>query len=340
MSTGNLVSGANQFPTPAASPGQHYDLRPLSTGEVLDRTFQIYRSHFALFAGLALLPTAVRVLTSAMRLIYAAHQDTHLVGHVGTAFDRAQIFSVGLALVSSLISMVLYGLTQAATTWAVSAVYLNEEASIKSSYGFAFKHWFRYTVIVLRQIWAFMWLPMLLFMAAGGTSVAVRNNRSLGWLAVALFVLAALSFIYGVWAFIRISLAVPAAVVESLKVRPAVRRSAQLLASRKIRIFLLLLMLVALYAVVGMFESPLVILMVRSRGTQNFVVQGISLAVGFVAGTLIGPVGAIGVCLFYFDERVRREGFDIEWMMKKLAPADAGGVNLSAPPQGSSPEPA
>lgn len=340
MSSGNLVSGANSFQTPAAGPRQHYDLRPLSTGEVLDRTFQVYRSRFALFAGLAMLPTAVNVGTNAIRLLYAAHQDTHLTGHVGAAFDRAQIIAGTLALVSALVSMVLYGITQAATTSAVSAVYLGEETSIKASYAFAFKHWFRYTVIVLRQIWAAMWLPFFLLVAGFAVSGFSRNSRSGGWIAVVLFVVAFLAGIYGVWAYIRVSLAVPAAVVESLRTGAALRRSAQLLTSRKVRIFLLLLMLLAFYLVVGMVESPLLIVTMRSRGTQNFMAQGINLAVGFVAGTLIGPVGAIGVCLFYFDERVRREGFDIEWMMKKLSPADGGGADLSAAAQGSSPEPA
>jgi hypothetical protein len=111
--------------------------------------------------------------------------------------------------------------------------------------------------------------------------------------------------------------------------------------SRKIRIFLLLLLMAALYMVVGVIESPLLILLVRSRGTEAFVTQAINLGVGFVAGTLIWPVGAIAVCLFYFDERVRREGFDIEWMMRKLAPTQLGGAQIAPPPpQENSAEPA
>jgi hypothetical protein len=34
-------------------------LRPLSTGELLDRTFSLYRSHFGLFVGLFALPHLV-----------------------------------------------------------------------------------------------------------------------------------------------------------------------------------------------------------------------------------------------------------------------------------------
>jgi len=331
MSSGNVLGDASPFRTPAASPQLHYDLRPLSTGEVLDRTFQVYRSRFALFAGLALLPAAVSVVTNALRLIYAAHQDVHI--HTGTALYRVQIISALLSVVSGLISMVLYGITQAATTWAVSAVYLGEAASIKEAYGVAFKHWFRYTVIVLRQVWTFMWLPFLLLMTAVTFSILSKRNTTFVWLAILAFVLLFLSMIYALWAYIRVLLAVPAAVVESLNVRGAVKRSKQLLASRKVRIFLLILLLGALYMVVGLIESPLLILAVRTRGVQAFITQAINLSVSFVAGTLIGPVGAIAVCLFYFDERVRREGFDIEWMMKKLAPAPAVAQGAVTPPQ-------
>ncbi|HTV04297.1 MAG TPA: hypothetical protein VME86_02935 [Acidobacteriaceae bacterium] len=321
MSSGNLYGDASQLNVPATGPRPHYDLRPLSTGEVLDRTFQVYRSHFALFAGLALLPAAVNVVTGALRLLYATHQDTHV--HVGAALYRVQIITGTLAFVAALISLVLYGITQAATTWAVSAVYLGEPASIRTSYSFAFRHWFRYTLIVLRQAWTAMWLPMSLIIAGTVFTPFGRRNPTLSWIAIALFVCAALALIYGVWAYLRVSLAVPAAVVESLRTGAAMKRSTQLLASRKVRVFLLFLLLMALYLVVGVIQSPLVILAVRMRGVHAFITQATNLGVGFIAATLIGPVGAIGLCLFYFDERVRREGFDIEWMMKKLAPAAA-----------------
>ncbi|HEX5235361.1 MAG TPA: hypothetical protein VFW25_08530 [Silvibacterium sp.] len=339
MSIGNVISDAGQAGTPAGNPQPHYDLRPLSTGEVLDRTFQIYRSRFALFAGLALLPAAVNVIVTAIRLVYTAHQSAHV--HSGLALYRVQGVTGLLLIAASLISFVLYGIMHAATTWAVSSVYLGEIASIKAAYRVGFRHWFRYTVIMLRQVWASIWLFMVLLMAAVLTSVAARRvGGGLGWLTILLIVLAGLSLIYGMWAYFRISLAVPAAVVESSAVRASLRRSAQLLASRKVRIFLLFLLLLALYIVVGMIQSPLAILTMRAHGAQAFVSQGINLAVSFVAATLIGPVWAIGVCLFYFDERVRREGFDIEWMMRKLAPADPIVTEPPALTQENSVEPA
>ena len=37
-------------------------LRPMSTGEILDRTFNLYRNNFVLFAGIAVLPPALMLV--------------------------------------------------------------------------------------------------------------------------------------------------------------------------------------------------------------------------------------------------------------------------------------
>lgn len=318
MSSGNSWAGAGYegAPNPAV-PRTQFDLRPLSTGEILDRTFQIYRSRFSLFAGLAVLPAAVNVVTQSLRLWYAAHQSVHV--HHGAELYRVQIITGSLALLSGLISLVLYGIVQAATTWAVSAVYLGEVASIRTAFAAAGKRWFRYTLIVLRQIWAGFWLPLALI--AAGATMQFTHRRSVGANATAgiLYFLAFASIAYSIWAYIRVSLAVPAAVVESLGVRASINRSKQLLVDRKIRIFLLLIFLFALYLVIGAIQTPLALIALRSRGAEAFLTHAISLAIAFVTGTLVGPLGAIAICLFYIDERVRREGFDIEWMMTKIA---------------------
>ena len=129
------------------------------------------------------------------------------------------------------------------------------------------------------------------------------------------------TLIYGVWAYIRVSLAVPAAVVESLQ-GPRLDQ-AQQAASRRPQ--------GREFCCCSFFSSRCIsssersrrrfhFSRMRARGTEAFITHAISLAIGFVTGTLVGPIGAIAVCLFYFDERVRREGFDIEWMMTKIAP--------------------
>lgn len=318
-----MASGNSWIGTPAQlhSNPARFDLRPLSTGEVLDRTFQLYRSRFALFGGLAVLPAGVSVVTQAARLWYSAHQSVQV--HTGANLVRVQVITVALTFVSMVISLVLYGITQAATTWSLSAVYLGEPATIKTAYRVALGHWFRYSLIVLRQIWAGFWLPIALVAAGLGVGIARRGAAGVTAIAGILFFAAFVSLAYALWAYIRVSLAVPAAVIESLKVNGSIRRSKQLLATRKVRVFLLLVFLFALYFVIGAVQMPLAVITMRARGSEAFLTQAISLTIQFLARTLIGPIGAIALCLFYFDERVRREGFDIEWMMSRIAPAPA-----------------
>ena len=64
---------AEEWTTPAmagamASPVQAptFELRPLSLGEVLDRTFAVYRSRFWLFAGLAAIYGAMNTIAAAL----------------------------------------------------------------------------------------------------------------------------------------------------------------------------------------------------------------------------------------------------------------------------------
>jgi len=45
-------------------------------------------------------------------------------------------------------------------------------------------------------------------------------------------------------------------------------------------------------------------------------VQVAQQVVGFFTNSFIGPMYATGLTLFYYDQRIRKEGFDIEWMMQ------------------------
>jgi hypothetical protein len=203
--------------------------------------------------------------------------------------------------------------THAATVSAVSAIYLGEETSMGKVFGAVKSHWLRYCLIALWQSWSAGWIFVLLIVPV--VVMARLGIKNLNGLAAVLVFFAIGSLVYGVIAYIRNSLAVPASVMEDLKVRAAMRRSKQLVAGRKGRIFLLLLLLFALYCVAGALQLPFAILLLRSRSAEHIVGQVISLLVAFLCSSLIGPVASIALCLFYIDERVRREAFDIEFLM-------------------------
>jgi len=293
-------------------PTVRHELRPLTTGEVLDRTFFLYRSNFWLYVGLASIASGVNVLASFGRLAYLH-------------FKAIPVMSPNAVLVGSLFSLVgailyfaVYSVTHAATVSAVSSIYLGEQTSMGKALDAVKGHWLRYCLIAIWQSWSAGWIFALMIVPVaimGGLGI-----KNLGWLVALLIFVAFASLIYGVIAYTRNSLAVPAAVMEDLSVERAMRRSKQLVAGHKGRIFLLLLLLFALYLVAGVLELPFTFLLLHSRSAEHIVGQFISLLVAFLCSSLIGPVASIALCLFYIDERVRKEAFDIEFLMNKTSP--------------------
>lgn len=336
------MSGEQSWP-PSESPApttSGYDLRPLSTGEVLDRTFQLYRSRFALFASLAALPAGVSFVSGVLQVLLTTGERVLRNGMHLQVINKPLLSGI-IVVTGLLLYFICYGITQAATTWAVAEIYLGKPASVGDAWKAATAHWFRYVLVTLRQYWSICWWPVIgigmLFaviglvprMGAGGVIAA-------GILAFVFGLQLLASLIYAVYAAIRVSLGVPASVIESLGPNDAVRRSMALLTERKGRIFLLGLLIVAMSVIVGVLLAPLTFIALRAHGAERYIIQMIQLVGTFLSRLLVGPVAAIAVCLFYFDERVRHEGFDIEFLMLRAGPPPANPPAEAAP----SPEPA
>src|SRR5205807_3405911 len=100
------------------------DLRPLSTGELLDKAFSIYRSHFLLFAGIA-----------AVANIFPLFLQLFL-GLAGVATNSAAAggISVLALLIGALGALVAAALAQGATVYGVSAINLGNTISIRDSF--------------------------------------------------------------------------------------------------------------------------------------------------------------------------------------------------------------
>jgi len=305
--------------TPASqvpAPNRGYELRPLAVGEVLDRVFSLYRAHFWLLVGLSAVSAGVSVAVAILRLVFLH-------------FSALTIASPAFALVTGIITLVqlgayliAYSLTLAATTSAVNAIYLGEPTSMGIALRTARRMWLRCMGITFWQGWSATWaflLLILIFLIPG-----IRGDTGSFGVSIIIFLGIVVGSVYGVIAYLRNSLAVPAEVVEDLSVRAAMRRSKNLATGRLFRIFLLFLLMYALSLVTAVITVPLALVLARSHAAEQFVLQGIILAVNFISTSLVGPIAAIGLCLFYFDERVRREGFDIEMLLKD--------ASISSPP--------
>jgi len=290
-----------------------YELRPLSLGEILDRTFSIYRKRFWLYVGLSSIAAAVPTLSTFVQFGFAmptaGAKPEQAVRQVGILF--------AILIGTGLVALIAFSLTQSATVAAVTATYLGETTSIGSALRIARKHWLRYILITLWQGWSATWVFLVAYILFIGL-IIIPGMRAMIPVFTVLFVLMLLaSFVYGVIAYLRNSLGVVASTVEDLKVRAAMRRSKVLVAGHKGRVFVIFLLAGVLQMVASVVQGFSGYFVGISHGFVRTGFEALSLAITFVTSAMVVPVSAIALCLFYVDERVRKEGFDVEMLMNR-----------------------
>jgi len=99
----------------------------------------------------------------------------------------------------------------------------------------------------------------------------------------------------------------------------SIKRSATLSKGSRFRIFLIYLVFIILAFLLGAALGALA----GGFGTliSNMTVRLILIYIAsFIAGVLTGPLATIGIALVYYDERVRKEAFDLQLMMSSLDP--------------------
>jgi len=315
-------------------------LRPLTLGEILDRTAELYRTHFLLLAGISSVYAGVLLIVGliqvgAQRAFSAMHMNTGLI-----------VGAVAGIVVMFLVSLVCGGLAVAANTRAVGWLYLGEPASISAAYGAVLPRTRRY-VWLLTIIYFVAWFPCVLIYA-GYAVLMLHYVRATGVLsshaarpldpstalmlggATVLFVLLLLAFgIYGIIMSLRYSLAVPACTVENLKARASIKRSVSLSKGSRGRIFMLgLLTIIIQVGLAALTQGFFIIAGIRHKGMLPLWMSVLQQVLAFLTNTFVGPIYATGFTLFYFDQRIRKEGFDIEHMMTAAGmtpvPAAAG----------------
>jgi len=309
----------NVVAAPAIGPPA-YELRPLTLGELLDRTFSLFRSRFWLFTGISASAAAIELVVAGTGRVIVHHYTTN----PQVLYSAA----LGVTYLASFIYFFFYCITQAATCWAMSEVYLSRPASIASSLRAVRGKWYAWIGIAIWQAWSAAWPFMALFIPF---VILLTLKIVLPTFGSVLFgILAVLALIgavvYGVIAYIRNSLAIPAKVVEGMTVRKAMRRSKDLADGAKRRIFVLGLIVWALFVVAGVLQAPFSMMALLAPGKSHIISEMVALVIMFFARSVVTPVASIGLCLIYFDQRVRREAFDIEVL---LGPEQANALPTS-----------
>jgi len=267
-----------------------WELRPLSLGEILDRTFTLYRQNFLLFLGISALPHLLILGVNLVQTLILMPAPSGTAGGappVPRASSGLLAFGFSGLLILVFVYMVAFLFAQGGTIFAVSDLYLGRPTSIGSSLGK-------------------MWGELL-------NLFGVTLLNGLAVIAGCIFLI-----IPGIYLMCRLLTSVPAALLEDLGARQALERSFALTKDNAGRAFVIfVLYLLMLYAAMLLFAMPfLVLLGFTARDPGMLRVSMALLQVGnFLAGILVGPFLLIATSVFYYDLRVRKEAFDLQLMM-------------------------
>jgi len=310
-------------------------LHPSTLSEILDRTAQLYRARFLLFLGISIIPMGVVLALVCGIALVVAWWNAAGARSVssGAGFLLVAIFCIAAALVALPIFLATKALATAAMNHAASRIHMGETTTIRNAYKSVWRRGWRYLWLCFLQVlivWVApiaVWIALILLyagMAALGRRAGMGQSSALLFDVFAFLVLAALAG-YGIWMLLRLSLAFPACVVEQITAWAALKRSSVLSKGTKGRVFLLYLLGAALGWLLSLgviFVLAILLYLIPGMNSQQhaqtagiillFIVYGS----GFAVQTLVRPVYGIALALFYYDQRIRQEGFDIEWMME------------------------
>ena len=272
-----------------------FSLRPMSLGELLDRSFFLYRKHFPLFVGIVALP-------------YLAVLGFQIIGvrvRSGTATMTFTAMTVVWALGSIVIYLGAVAASQGATVMAVSRVHLGNDATISESFA-GIKGRILYLALIM---------------------IGVGIGVGIGFI---------LLIVPGVILALMWALTIPVAVLEDKGLRDATSRSSELTKGSRGRIFMIyFLFMVLTYIVILLWEVPIfAALGMFAHGQRPMTALPIWTQIAFpvcsfLSQCLVGPLLTIALSLVYYDQRVRKEAFDLQLMMSTLDSAQ-GGTTTSA----------
>jgi len=278
----------------------NFDLRPLSLGEVLDRTFSLYRRHFVLFVGIVAVPQLLLLAINFTRLWLVRAPIVLVTGSPLFRFSNGLAplgFFGGLGLFA--FEELVYTFAHGATVLAVSEIHFGRATTIGAS---------------LRRMWGNLgrlYLVTLLHLAAilGGMILLV---------------------IPGFYVACRLITSGPAALLENLGPVESLSRSFWLTKNNAGRSFVIYL----LYYFLAITATALLVYPFNYAGSFSAEDSGMMRLIfsagqvgSYLGAIVVGPIITISATVFYYDLRVRKEAFDLEFMMNPdPSPSAAPGI--------------
>lgn len=315
-------------------------LRPMSTGQLLDHTFALYRKNFWLFVGIASIGPAANMI---FQLLTVGSNVGSPFSPNNRAATAAVMAKLGLGMLFGYCVLLAgMAISHAATVKAVAAVHLGRETSIVGAYrALRGRILSLFGTCLLILLWVVLWMIVVGFAAAivmvplvmvitllGRGGAATGAGASV---VAVLIGIVTVGLVFGgfIAIYARYALAVQACVVEDLGPRASLKRSIMLSKGSRWRVVAIYLVFALLAVILGAGLGAL------AGAVGSLLHNRIAAAVlvylaGFIAGSITGPLATIGLSLLYYDERVRKEAFDLQLMLSSL---DVAGAPSATPAQ-------
>jgi hypothetical protein len=324
------------IPTAGTAPVQ---LRPLSTGELIDRGFSLYRAHFAGFLLLSLI-CQIAPLVAGQALDTAARLIPSKSGFSGSFGPN--LAGDAVLLVIWIIGQVVTFCFEVVMSVYLADAYLGRLPSIKT----AFRRLFttlgasvRTSLLNIFLVAVTLLFPMIAFTAVYIYGLLHPPETFPGQILFSIGAVVALvvSLVPVLIVFMRLMVTVPAVALENLGGWKAARRSSDLVrfdpglgffywGETRLSLLLLPLFVIELMALV-VTAFPLWLHEVNDFLRHGSIGQMtappetavvVSQILVLLFGSLIFPLYLIATTLFYYDVRIRREGFDLEFMAGRM----------------------
>ena len=285
--------------------------RPRQLSELLDELFRLYRRHFSLIVGVALLVALPGLVWSLATGVYRLNSTsyTNLFTTTGTStptFNSQQLSNLaGTLLLGGLGALILLPFSVGAVYRAVTDVALGRPATVG---------------VVLRETLARYW-PLLGLIGLGillfiGWIIA----EAIGF--VLLFIPGLAVFCAAVYLAVRWSLVVAAMMAEDVGPIRGLGRSWSLVSSSWWRTLGILLIVGILQSIISYALLILFTLFADIFSTGDFRAALVSVG-STLLSALVSPITTIAVVLLYFDLRVRKEGLDLDQLAQQTSPGPA-----------------
>lgn len=308
-------------------------LRPMTLGEILDRAIQIYRSRFAMLAGIAAIPTVFLLLLEFFNEFWWRIPVPRLGILFGVLNLGLVFYLLGYFHISSIAQYLL---------WPAMIDLSSDEALGKRST-------FRGSVrTCAKRGWAHFGLGLLLILivlvipevvSTLLSAIAAMMQEEVFHIDTSQFgsfsITMTASILFGTvayfWLCSRMLLSWPVQVRERVSIRGSIRRGWSLSRGAWRRVFAAqLFAVIAWWALNFLAAATLrsVFLALRHSVLPHLSVRVLIVVLHLGRSTvdlLIWPILPIALSVIYYDQRIRQEGFDIEMMMQ------AAGMNGSEP---------